>query len=294
MTAASRGLASHEAGGGLIFDTYHAQVLEEFNWTIPQLRDQRYEAVVHLVTAAIGAERFYTLENNKARMESRPEAIALDGRLARAWVGHNALHVVENGSGSFEEKIRKTVDVVCRSLGVPGPRSQPRWWIVRNVDEVALAALEPAEWKLEHVFLRTSDGSESRVTKKSSVGGGPATYHHRVRGKMVGDEHSTSERTLSLREYKALLKTRDPGRLKIKKTRRAFLWRDEYYMLDTFHSPESASGADSASSLTLNLPGSRRWRLHFMREFPQAPPRSSSRRPRASSVSRPSSRPRST
>jgi len=42
--------------------------LEEFNWTVPQLRDQRYEAVVHLVTAAIGAERFYTLENNKARM----------------------------------------------------------------------------------------------------------------------------------------------------------------------------------------------------------------------------------
>jgi len=146
--------------------------------------------------------------------------------------------------------------------GVPGPRSQPRWWIVRNVDEVALAALEPAEWKLEHVFLRTSDGSESRVTKKSSVGGGPATYHHRVRGKMVGDEHSTSERTLSLREYKALLKTRDPGRLKIKKTRRAFLWRDEYYMLDTFHSPESASGADSASSLNLNVPRSLRWRLY--------------------------------
>ena len=104
----------------------------------------------------------------------------MDGRLARAWVGHNALHVVENGTGSFEEKIRKTVDVVCRSLGVPGPRSQPRWWIVRNVDEQALSQLEPAEWKLEHVFLRTSDGSESRVTKKSSVGGGPATYHHRV------------------------------------------------------------------------------------------------------------------
>ncbi len=49
--------------------------------------------------------------------ESRPEAIALDGRLARAWVGHNALHVVENGTGSFEEKMRRTVDVVCRSLG---------------------------------------------------------------------------------------------------------------------------------------------------------------------------------
>ena len=51
-----------------ISSAFHAQVLEEFNWTVPQLRDQRYEAVVHLVTAAIGAERFYTLENNKARM----------------------------------------------------------------------------------------------------------------------------------------------------------------------------------------------------------------------------------
>ena len=46
------------------------EVLEENGWTIPQLRDQRYEAVVHLVTAAIGAEAFYTLENNKARMET--------------------------------------------------------------------------------------------------------------------------------------------------------------------------------------------------------------------------------
>ena len=82
---------------------------------------------------------------------------------------------------------------------------------------------------------------------------------------MVGDEHSTSERTLSLREYKALLKTRDPGRLKIKKTRRAFLWRDEYYMLDTFHSPESASGADSASSLNLNFARNRK------EEYPRPP-----------------------
>lgn len=28
---------------------------------------RRYDAVVHLVTAAIGAEKFYTTENNTAR-----------------------------------------------------------------------------------------------------------------------------------------------------------------------------------------------------------------------------------
>ena len=41
---------------------------------------------------------------------------------------------------------------------------------------------------------------------------GPATYiSAQVRGKMVGDEHSTSERTLSLREYKALAQNARPG-----------------------------------------------------------------------------------
>ena len=69
------------------------EVCEENGWTVPQLRDQRYEAVVHLVTAAVGAEAFYTLENNKARSESRDEAVALDGKLSRAWVGHNNLRV---------------------------------------------------------------------------------------------------------------------------------------------------------------------------------------------------------
>ena len=39
-------------------DTFD-EVLEDNGWTVPQLRDQRYEAVVHLVTAAIGAEDFY-------------------------------------------------------------------------------------------------------------------------------------------------------------------------------------------------------------------------------------------
>ena len=112
------------------------EVLEENGWTIPQLRDQRYEAVVHLVTAAIGAEAFYTLENNKARMETTAEATSLDGKLSRAWVGHNNLHIIEN-AGGFEEKMRRTAAAVCESLGVPGPRAKPHWWIVEFKDTSA-------------------------------------------------------------------------------------------------------------------------------------------------------------
>ena len=47
---------------------WHA-VLDETGWTQVQLRDKRYDAIIHLVTAAKGAESFYSLEN-EARYES--------------------------------------------------------------------------------------------------------------------------------------------------------------------------------------------------------------------------------
>lgn len=100
--------------------------------------------------------------------------------------------------------------------------------------------LEHAEWLLEHIFLKTSDSTESRITRKSQPG--LTTYHHRVQGEQVNGEQSISERTLSVREFKALLKNADPDRTTIKKTRRAFIWGNEYYLLDTFHSPKEAKG----------------------------------------------------
>lgn len=40
---------------------WHA-ILDETGWTTVQLRDKRYDAIIHLVTAAKGAEEFYHLE----------------------------------------------------------------------------------------------------------------------------------------------------------------------------------------------------------------------------------------
>lgn len=44
-------------------------VLDEQGWNPVNLRDKRYDAVLHLVTAADGAESFYTKGNNQARYE---------------------------------------------------------------------------------------------------------------------------------------------------------------------------------------------------------------------------------
>lgn len=91
-------------------------------------------------------------------------------RFARfAQVGHNKLHIVEN-TGSFEDKMVRTTQAVCESLGVPSPSIKPRWWIVEidpALNGVPPLDVEHVECVLEHTFLKTMNNHiESRVTRK--------------------------------------------------------------------------------------------------------------------------------
>jgi hypothetical protein len=51
-----------------------------------------------MVTAADGAAKFYSSENNEARYETTEEAIKLDKRLINAWIGHPHFTIIENQS----------------------------------------------------------------------------------------------------------------------------------------------------------------------------------------------------
>ena len=60
-----------------------------------QLRDTRYDMVIHMVTAADGAEKFYTLENNRARSESPARAKEIDMLIRQQWAGHKKMMYIE-------------------------------------------------------------------------------------------------------------------------------------------------------------------------------------------------------
>ncbi len=62
--------------------------VKKYNINLPFIRDSRYDMVVHMVTAADGAEKFYTLSNNKARSESIEQARQRDQHTKEAWNGH--------------------------------------------------------------------------------------------------------------------------------------------------------------------------------------------------------------
>jgi hypothetical protein len=85
-------------------------VMLENNTDVVQLRDNRYSGIFHLVTAADGAESFYTLENNKVRHESPEQALEADSKTQKAWLGSPHFYVLDN-STDFEGKMERLVDM---------------------------------------------------------------------------------------------------------------------------------------------------------------------------------------
>jgi hypothetical protein len=78
----------------------------------------RYDGVVHLITAADGAKKYYkqgatTDDNGKAvyRRESAEEATVMDRKMREVWAAHPR-HVVVECSPTFEEKLERTTDAI--------------------------------------------------------------------------------------------------------------------------------------------------------------------------------------
>jgi len=65
---------------------------------------QRYTAVIHLVTAADGAEEFYDRWPEAHRPEQVEDAIRMDGLLHRVWRDHPCYHRIDNVGKSWKEK----------------------------------------------------------------------------------------------------------------------------------------------------------------------------------------------
>lgn len=96
------------------------------------LRDNRYDAVLHLVTAADGAEKFYASLNNEARYESVSEAIDKDKRLRDVYLGHRNWYICDNSVPDFNSKINKAKEIVQRVLGHKAGQSFYRKFLLKK------------------------------------------------------------------------------------------------------------------------------------------------------------------
>jgi len=97
------------------------QLLDEVGVTEKQIRE-RYTAVVHLVTAANGAEKYYTTTNNAARTEGLDQAKELDEKVKLAWLAHTRTFVADN-STDFRHKMERVCSFLDGVVGNPNDKT---------------------------------------------------------------------------------------------------------------------------------------------------------------------------
>ena len=212
---------------------------QEFGWVMKQmntskiaLRDQ-YDAVFHLVTAAKGAEKYYTLANNQARTETAEQAAALDDKLIAAWTGHPHFRIIDNSTG-FEEKMRRLIKEITSFLGEPTPMEIERKYLIVRPCLQALEKLPNCE-KVDIVqtYLKSGDpGEERRIRQRGS--GGSYIYFMTRKKKADGIRRVEIEERLSQEEYISLLVEADPAYRTIHKQRYCLSENGLYYEIDIY------------------------------------------------------------
>lgn len=195
------------------------------------LRDS-YDAVFHLVTAAKGAEEFYTVENNSARKESVEEAAALDDRLIAAWTGHPHFRVIENLCG-FEDKMQRLISEISSFLGEPEPYEIERKFLIEYPDVEWLEAC-PTCKKVEIIqtYLISDGDEEIRIRQRGADGN--YKYFCTTKKKVSGIKRVEVERRLSQAEYLSLLMDADTTKRQIRKTRYCLTYKNQYFEIDVY------------------------------------------------------------
>lgn len=195
------------------------------------LRDT-YDAVFHLVTAAKGAEAFYTTANNAARTETPQQAAALDDRLIAAWTGHPHLRVLDN-STDFSEKMKRLIREISLFLGEPEPCEIERKFLIAYPDIRYLESLSNCR-KVEilQTYLQSPDETEIRVRQRGCDG--HYTYTQTSKRPVSSLRRMETERRLTQEEYLQLLMNADPARHPLRKTRYCLTEGNRYFEIDLY------------------------------------------------------------
>ncbi|XP_014245404.1 TRPL translocation defect protein 14 isoform X2 [Cimex lectularius] len=216
------------------------KLLAANNWNSVELRDNRYNQIIHMVTAANGAEDFYTTEDHACRSEGVELAKELDYNAASAWIGHPYFDVIDN-STEFEKKIRRMIASICQKMGIDtGDRlltnARKRKFLVKGPlpDDSVFPPFQ--DFDVVHNYLTNSHPSlQARLRKRGQKG--HWSYTHTIRKPRLHGQVVEVKTQLTHRDYLNLLTQKDDSHFTIFKKRRCFLDSNQYFQLDIYKAP---------------------------------------------------------
>ncbi len=204
--------------------------------TSPSELRERYDAVLHLVSAADGAEQYYTTATNATRYEQANEeglriARELDKKVIRAWMGHPHLRVINNHD-DFDTKLNRVLKEISTVVGLPQPVHDERIFRVEVVGDIPECSVS----EITQTYLVAEPGCEIRLRRRE-WSGGKVVNVHRSKKRISDKEVIETERQVDNNLYEQMLQQADPYRATIKKKRQSFIWKGQFFEIDSFQSP---------------------------------------------------------
>ncbi|MBQ7486367.1 MAG: AAA family ATPase [Clostridia bacterium] len=207
-------------------------VLGKLNTNEIELRDH-YDAVFHLVTAAKGAEQFYTLANNAARYETIEEAVRVDDGLIAAWTGHPHLRIIDNRY-NFDEKMLALITEISTFLGEPKPLGTRRKYLIGYPDVQALMKRPNCQSvDILQTYLKSEVPGEMIRIRQRGLHGNYVYFMTRKRN-IEGMKRIEMEERLTKNEYLELLMQADQNYRSIRKQRYCLSENGLYYNIDIY------------------------------------------------------------
>ncbi|XP_063603821.1 TRPL translocation defect protein 14-like [Penaeus indicus] len=216
------------------------EIMKKNGWNPVDLRDTRYNQILHMVSAANGAEAFYSTEDHACRSENMDLAQRLDNKAAEAWVGHPYFDVIDN-STDFDTKMRRMISVVCQKLGVDtGDRLKTNARKLKFLVKGPLPddGLFPTfqDFSVEHIYLRTNSRKmQARLRKRGK--NGHHSYTHTIRKPEQLGQIVEVKTAISQRDWNNMSAQADEHHYPIYKIRRCFLHNNQYFQLDIYQKP---------------------------------------------------------
>lgn len=178
------------------------ELLEELGLTYAEVLE-RYDLVIHLVTAAIGAEEYYVMDDE--RHETPEQAAKLDLLTREAWRLHRHFTLIDN-STSFADKIRKALDALKRILPMPIPLEIESKFLLTEF-RLEMLPEGTQSYHIVQTYLDRQDrpGIECRVRKKTTHGTSTYYYTEKIDEGIVGQRPETPDEQLTEQEYLSLI-----------------------------------------------------------------------------------------
>lgn len=154
-----------------------AELLADFELTKKTVF-KRYDMILFLRSAAVGAPEFYTTMDGTPRDETPERAISLDTGVYNAWCTHPNFHALEN-SFKFYEKLDIAVRLILEAAGIPAPKKLFKRYLIKSPNILSLLSEHNTVTIKEQIFFLESDNDSTVYYIKIQRKGNDVRYSKR-------------------------------------------------------------------------------------------------------------------